>query len=181
MLKRAKEKAAEKGLDIPLVQCDFRELSQYFEPGFDCVMSTGNALAHVSHADIERTLQQMDRLLRPGGYLYFDSRNWEKELRERKRFRWGQPFFREDGVRVNYLQDWVYCDGGAVSIYISQSYERDGKIFESREFEEHLHPFSAGLVISALKRMGYEEPVMKPFPWFNDRPPEQTDWYCLMA
>lgn len=181
MLKRAREKAVERGLDISLVQCDFRELSQHFAPGFDCVMSTGNALAHVSHADIEQTLQQMDRLIRPGGCLYFDSRNWEKELQEKKRFRWGQPFFREDGVRINYLQDWIYHDDGSVSIYISQSYEREGKIFESREFEEHLHPFPVKLVTSALKQLGYNEWVIHPFPWFNDRPLEQTDWYCLLA
>ena len=33
-------------------------------------MSTGNALAHGDHAGVVQTLREMDRLIRPGGYLY---------------------------------------------------------------------------------------------------------------
>ena len=75
MLGKAKEKAAEKGFCVPLSQCDFRKLSSNFDKQFSLVMSSGNAFAHVCNSDVVKTIEEMDRLVAPGGYLYFDARN----------------------------------------------------------------------------------------------------------
>ena len=72
MLSKVEEKAAKKGLSVPLVCCDFRDLTKHNKNQFSCVMSTGNALAHVDHAGIEKTLKEMASLVKSGGYLYFD-------------------------------------------------------------------------------------------------------------
>ena len=181
MLEKAREKAAAKGFQIPLTQCAFRELSQHFSTQFDCVMSTGSAFGHVSNEDVARTIREMDKLVRFGGYLYYDSRNWEMELKNKNRFKWTPPFFGEDGLRINCVQDWDYHPDGTISINILHGYERDGKIFDSNNFTEHLTPFSIGLACETLKELGYGEPVIKPCPWFNDKPLEETGWYCLMA
>lgn len=181
MLKQARKKAEQKGLDVNLVQCDFRELGQSFHTTFDCVMSTGNALAHVSPEDVRKTLREMDSLVRPGGYLYLDSRNWDQELKEPKRFRWARPFIREDGVRINYVQDWDYNSDGTITIHILHGYEREGIIFESKDFDEHLNPFSIELVRSELEQMGYQDFALKPLPWFEDKPFEKIGWYCCIA
>ena len=174
MLDRAAEKAREKGLDVPLVQCDFRELTKAFDQQFDCVMSTGNALAHVGGADLERTLEQMDALVKPGGYLYFDSRDWEAELKGKCRFQpFGRPFLREDGVRINYVQMWDYHDDGSITINILHAYEREGEIFRQEVYEEHLYPFTVGDVKQVLERLGYQKITLPPFPGHN--------WYCLLA
>lgn len=117
-------------------------------------MSTGNALAHVTSDEIRLTLREMDCLVRPGGYIYFDSRNWDKELKDKKHFRWGNPFIRQDGVRINYVQNWEYHCDGSIKIYILQGYERDGRIYDSVEFEEQVNPFPISLVCSALNEMG---------------------------
>lgn len=181
MLKEAGRKAQERGLNIPLRQCDFRELTQHFSPGFDCVMSTGSALGHVCHNDIRRTLCEMDALIRPGGYLYYDSRNWEKEQKEKSRFKWTKPFLRPDGIRIHCVQVWDYREDGAIVISISQGYERDGDIIHTSDFEEELIPFPIALARSTLKGLGYAEPVIKPCPWFKDKPVEEIGWYCFMA
>lgn len=181
MLQKAKEKAQEKGFRIPLVQCDFRELSRHFLSGFDCVMSTGNALAHVANEDVVRTLKEMDSLVRPGGYLYYDSRNWDMEVKNKKRFRWVPPFIGPDGLRINCVQDWIFNDDGTISINILHGYERNGKIFDSNDFVEHLNPFSINTTLDTLKKLGYSEPVVKPCPWFEDKPMDETGWYCLMT
>lgn len=181
MLRRAQDKAIQKELDIDFVQCDFRELSSHFKQMFDCVMSTGNALAHVTSDEIRLTLREMDRLVRSGGYIYFDSRNWDKELKDKKHFRWGNPFIRQDGVRINYVQNWEYHSDGSVKIHILQGYEKDGRIYDSVEFEEQVNPFPVSLVCSALNEMGYKSLMLKPCPWFDDKPFEQVEWYCLMA
>lgn len=181
MLQRARDKAAQKGFNVDLIRCDFRELSSRFKQTFDCVMSTGNALAHVTADEIRKTLREMDRLVKPGGYIYFDSRNWDKELKNKKRFQWGQPFTRQDGTRINYVQNWEYHSDGAVTIHVLQSYEKDGKIYDSAEFEEKLNPFSISLARSALNEIGYKNLTIKPFPWICDKPFEEIEWYCLLA
>lgn len=181
MLAQAAKKAERKGLPVELIKCDFRELSGAVHRQFDCVMSTGSAFAHVSNADVVKTLHQMDKCIKPGGYLYFDSRNWDMALQTAERFQTGQPFYREDGVRVGYVQVWDYHADGTITIHILQSYERDGRIFETREFEEHLHPFSLDPLRSELEKMGYVQMEVRPFPWFEDKPFSETGWYCLLA
>lgn len=46
----------------------------------------GNALPHVEDRDVRKTLEQMDSLVKEGGWLYLDTRNWDKILKERNRF-----------------------------------------------------------------------------------------------
>ena len=181
MLERGREKARAAGLSVSLSQCDFRELSRHFPPGFDCVMSTGSALAHVDNADVCRTLREMDALVRPGGYLYYDSRNWEAELENKPRFQWAKPFIRPDGVRINCVQVWNYHKDDSIIIHICNGYEMDGKIFQTSEFEEELIPFPISLACSVLEELGYRAPEIRPCPWQEDRPVEETGWYCLAA
>lgn len=180
MLNQAAEKAKIKGFEIELKQCDFRELSSHFAQQFDCVMSTGNALAHVVNMDVIKTIHEMDKCIKPGGYLYYDSRNWEKSLQDAARFQIGQPFYRADDVRVGYVQVWDYHADGSITINILQSYEKDGRIFDTKEFQEYLHPFSLGPVKAELDKMGYTQIQVRPFPWLEDRSFEEIGWYCLL-
>lgn len=85
MLARCREKAAAKGRPVECRQADFRNLACWAERQFDCVASTGNALAYVGNEDVLEALERMDALVRPGGYLCFDARNWEKIQREKQK------------------------------------------------------------------------------------------------
>ena len=123
MLEKAAKKAREKGFDVPLVQCDFRELSGRFDRQFDCVMSTGSALGHVTEADVLKTIHEMDKLIIPGGWLYFDSRNWDAAKKNTDRFIVPQPFYKEDGTRIGCVQVWDYNADGTITINIVHSYE----------------------------------------------------------
>lgn len=181
MLAEARKKAAQKGFTVPLTCCDFRELSQHFDRTFSCVMSTGNALAHVNHEGVVQTIHEMDRLVRPGGYLYLDSRNWEKEMQKKERFHCGNPFIKADGSRINYVQVWDYHPDDTVTINILQVHEQDGRILHQDVFEEHLTPFPVGLVLDTLKALDYQEITIKPLPYFTEQAFEDIGWYCLLA
>lgn len=181
MLSKAEEKAAQKGLSVPLVRCDFRDLTKHFSNQFSLVMSTGNAFAHVDHAGIETTLKEMASLVKPGGYLYFDSRNWEKELKNKRRFQYGRPFIREDGTRINYVQVWDYHPDGMITINILQAYEQDSQIIRQDVYEEHLHPFPIRHPLSVMEGLGFEIMAIRPLPYFEDKPVEEMDWYCVLA
>lgn len=181
MLEKAAEKARAKGFDIELVQSDFRKLSAHFDRQFDCVMSTGSALAHVAESDVIKTLQEMDKCIAPGGWLYYDSRNWDAARENTNRFITPQPFYQEDGTRIGCVQVWDYNADGTITINIVHSYERDRRIFDTNNFQEHLNPFSIDTVRAELERMGYSQAEIKPCPWFDDKPFHEIGWYCLMA
>lgn len=78
MLKKCRIKANNEELMVNLRKCDFRQLRNSFDQSFDCVISTGNSLPHVTKDEIENVLEQMDLLVYKGGYIYFDMRNWDK-------------------------------------------------------------------------------------------------------
>ena len=182
MLKKAQEKASLRGINCVFVQCDFRELSKYFDKKFSCVMSTGNAFAHVNNTDVCKTLAEMDKLVQPGRYLYFDSRNWDKEMQSKVRFHhFARPFIKPDGERVNYVQFWDYNGDASIDIHILHGYERDGVIIREEAYTEHLYPFSIQIVLDQLKKLGYETPVIKSCPYFGEQEFMDIGWYCLLA
>ena len=181
MLARCREKAKEKGLHIDLRQSDFRYVSKAFSETFDCVMSTGNTLAYVNNEDVRRTLHEMDALVKRGGYLYLDTRNWDKILRERQRFFLYNPIFKDD-LRVNLVQVWDYLDDASMIFNILYTFEKDGKIIGREDFTEHYHPVTLSFIKGVLREMNYASPEIMPLPAqagaFDE---EKTHWYCLIA
>lgn len=181
MLERCKTKAAARGIPITLKQADFRKVSVCFERQFDCVVSTGNSLPHVSNGDALKTLAEMDRLVRPGGWLYFDVRNWDKILRERQRFYLYNPFFDGD-TRINLVQVWDYHDNGTMTFNLLYTFERDRRIVQKEVFSEQYHPISKALLLDRLKTMGYEQPEERCYPAMQTiEPGTEPDWYCVIA
>ena len=181
MLSACRAKADAKGKPAELRCSDFRGLSCWKGRLFDCVASTGNALGYVSNDDVARTLRQMDSLVKPGGYLCFDSRNWEKIRRERQRFYLYNPFFRGD-TRINLVQVWDHNPDGSVTFNLLYTFERDGRIFQKEIFEEHYHPFTLDMVLRAFSEMGYGSIEIRPVPCeIPETDFEKIDWYRIIA
>ncbi len=181
MLDRCREKAKEKKIAIELRQSDFRNVSKAFSETFDCVMSTGNSLAYVNNEDVRRTLYEMDAIVKKGGYLYLDTRNWDKILKERQRFFLYNPVFKDD-LRINLVQVWDYPEDDSMIFNILYTFEKDGKILSREEFTEHYHPVTLSFIKGVLKEMNYTDLEMMPLPAqagaFDE---EKTHWYCLIA
>ncbi len=181
MLARCRAKAEAKQKPVVLKQSDFRDLSCWKGQQFDCVASTGNALGYVSEADILVTLKQMDSLVKPGGYICFDSRNWEKIQREKQRFYLYNPFFR-DGNRINLVQVWDHNPDGSITFNLLYTFERDSRIFQKEIFEEHYHPFPRKLIDAALADLGYRSVELRPVPSnFPETEFSKIDWYRVIA
>lgn len=181
MLEQCRKKAEAIGKEISLTVCDFRKLVGRFQQKFDCVMSTGNSLPHVQNRELFAVLEQMDALIRPGGYLYLDTRNWEKIARTKQRFFIYPPWYYGD-VRVNFLQVWDYCTDGTMCFNLLYQFEKDGKFFDSAQFAESYYPVTQKSIADKLHSMGYSDIQLRPFPCnMGDAPFEQLDWYCLLA
>lgn len=181
MLKRGSEKAGDKGLHVNLRQCDFRKLTDNFEEKFDCVGSTGNSLPYVSNEEVLEVLEGMDALIKNGGWIYFDMRNWDKILRERNRFYLYEPVILDD-ARVNSIQVWDYNTDGSMTFNLLYTFEKDGKFFKQEKFEEHYIPINREILIKKLTQMNYQEIKLMCHPaCFENVDAETADWYCVMA
>lgn len=180
MLASCRKKAEARQLKVELQQCDFRTVAEHFSGPFDCVASTGNSLPYVSNEDVLKTLEQMDALVKPGGYLYYEIRNWDKILWERNRFYLYAPFFDGD-TRINLTQVWDYHDDGSITFNILYVFERENRPFQKEVFEEHYIPIGRELMLNKLREMGYRPDVLNYPSQFQKIPPEEADWYCVLA
>lgn len=179
MLDKCKANSELYNVDIPLKQCDFMELSSSVNGTFDCVMSTGNSLAHVDNQGVLRTLSEMDRLVKKGGYIYFDLRNWDLILKNHQRFYFYNPFYR-DGRRVNLLQVWDYNLDGTITFNLIYSFEENNRIVDHRISNVYYYPISKKTITDGLTKLGYHIVWEKPFP-DRDADVEDCDWYQILA
>ncbi len=181
MLEKCSAKARHRGHELNLRVCDFRELTEHFAERFDCVASTGNSLGYVKNHEIPGVLEQMDALIRPGGWLYFDLRNWDKILKTKQRFYTYNPAF--DGeTRINLVQVWDHLPDGAMDFNLLYTFERNNRIVQQEHFVEHYHPVRRQLLTDKLLQMGYTDFDLRLMPaQFGPFDPERSDWYCLIA
>lgn len=181
MLGNCQKKADSKQKKIELQCSDFRDLSCWKDRKFDCVASTGNSLGYVCNVDALRTLERMDLLVKNGGYLYFDTRNWDKILKEKNRFYLYNPMYHGEN-RVNVVQVWDYNGDGTITFNILYTFEKDNRIFQKEIFEECYHPIGKEMLISKLQEMGYVDIEIKCFPaYFEMVEFKRIDWYCVIA
>lgn len=152
MIRKCKEKASAAGYEIELKSCDFRNLSCWEGKQFDCVASTGNSLPHVNNDDVLTALEQMNSLVKKGGYLYLDTRNWEKILNEKRRFYLYNPVFAKK-CRVNLVQVWDYSSEDTITFNLLYTFEKENQIVQREIFEEKYYPIKKEMILSKLKIM----------------------------
>ncbi|MCD7817632.1 MAG: class I SAM-dependent methyltransferase [Lachnospiraceae bacterium] len=181
MLDKCREKSVNMRKEIKLTQCDFRELSSKITGQFDCVASTGNSLPYVTNGEVLQVLEQMDKLIRPGGYLYFDIRNWDKILREHQRFYLYNPIFFNEN-RVNLIQVWDYENDGSMIFNLIFTFEQDNKIVQKEHFAEHYYPILKNMLLKKLKEMQYADIQVLCYPAYaTEINIDDVDWYTVIA
>lgn len=180
MLNKCADKAAARGHSIDLRVSDFRELTKHFSGPFDCVASTGNSLGYVANQEIPGVLEQMDALIKPGGYLYFDLRNWDKILKTHQRFYTYDPVF-DGGTRINLIQVWDHNPDGSMDFNLLYTLEHNNHIFQKETFTEHYYPLPRRILMDKLEAMGYTDIQMFMHPAQFGAYIERCDWYCVIA
>lgn len=87
MLRQAKKKLKEAGLDFPIKKADFRELDKHFKRQFDGVVCLTNSINEVlEESEVLRALRSMKAVLRPGGILVFDQGQSDAMMKNPPRF-----------------------------------------------------------------------------------------------
>jgi SAM-dependent methyltransferase len=181
MLDKCRKKADIREIQMELQCCDFRTVADHFQEKFDCVASTGDSLPHVSKEDVLKTLEQMDSLVKPGGYLYFDVRNWDKVFKDRKRFYSYNPFSYGD-ITIHLIQFWDCREDDEMTYHLLCTYEKENSTFNSEHFEEHYVRISQSMLLDKIKEMGYKNIEIMNFPSCGpNRDVKDAEWYCVIA
>ena len=180
MLENCRKYADAHGLAVDLRCSDFCTVAGKFDRKFDCVASTGNSLPYVTNENVMKALEQMDALVAPGGWLYLDTRNWDKILRDHQRFYLYNPVFHDD-TRINLMQVWDYLPDGSMIFNLLYTFEKENRIFRKEHFEEHYQPIARRMLLDKLAALGYGEPEVGVFPSGDPGSVEECDWYYVFA
>ena len=97
MIEQARTNARDAGVELELQVAGFGGIAARFPGPFDAVTCLGNSLPHLpDDASLAAALTDFAALLRPGGLLVIQNRNYDRLLRERQRFM--PPASRQDGT-----------------------------------------------------------------------------------
>ena len=98
-------------LEIPLVRCMWADLPAAVDKRFDVVLCIGNSLVHAAGRDaMIQALAGFRQVVRPGGHVVVDSRNWEKLHAERRIVQVADRAVTRRGRRCVVLYAWEIPD-----------------------------------------------------------------------
>ena len=87
MLVQARQTLLSEGLDLPLIQADFRRLSEHFTEPFDGVVCLSNSINELlTDTETLAAIRSMRRVLRPGGLLVLDQGQTDRSIQSPQRF-----------------------------------------------------------------------------------------------
>ena len=178
MTRRASQNFARFGLMADIRVCDFRNLKEKIKNEFDIVMCSGNSLGHVKNEDIHKSIKSMDSVLRPGGMIYIDSKNWDNILKRQQRFYLFNPIIRDRG-RVNYVQVWDYRKDGSIFFNYLITEEINNKIETKKQFYEIYYPFSLDTILDCLNEMKYENIKVCKLGDTTQKEIAKIEWYTV--
>ena len=180
MLGKCRDKAGEMGCHVELCQADFREADKKISGKYDMVMSSGNSLPYVENSDIFTALSSMDRLVKDGGYIYLDSRNWDRILETGQRFYFYNPVML-DSIRMERMQVWDHEPDGSMTFNLIYTFEDGLKVVQREIFTEKYHPVKRSVFEESLRKLGYEIVRIGNFPAQAKIPVEEFEWYYILA
>jgi SAM-dependent methyltransferase len=145
------------GLDLPLSCCTWENMPNRFAGPFDLIFCLGNSIGHARDKDeMLRSLKGMRAVLRSGGKLVIDSRNWEQIRKEKIRFT-PYPQWRERaGQRCLPIYIWNFPERfeDAHTIEVVFIFDSDGYV-SLRSYPIVYYPFHFEELVERLRCAGF--------------------------
>ncbi|MBS3142929.1 class I SAM-dependent methyltransferase [Candidatus Woesearchaeota archaeon] len=146
MLAQARANARKERISLNLIQSDWRNLIDTFKSEqFDAIICLGNSFTHLfSEKDRQSVMNQIYYLLKKGGVLIIDQRNYDSILK----------------YGYSSKHKYVYC-GNTIDVsvvhkdeqLITFRYTKQGNGY----FELNLYPIKVGEMTKLIKQAGYEQ------------------------
>lgn len=159
MIDHARQRFAGEGLAIPLLQAEWAQLPNITEERFDAALCIGNSLVHAAGKnEMVRALMGLRGVLKPGGAIVVDSRNWEKLHSQRPVVQVAENVVVRDGQRCIPLYAWEIPEQFeeehvAHLVFVFD----DGATVMSREHRVGFRPFTIEQLRERLRAAGLHE------------------------
>jgi len=158
MVEIASKNAAQTNYEIVFKQAGFGQLKGVFGVGlFDGLVCLGNSLPHVlDEQSLEMTLTDFRSVLRPGGKLIIQNRNFDQVMRDRSR--WMPPQTYHEGK-----QTWIFArfydfdPDGRLTFYILILFSENGGEFSQQVISTRLWPIGKDQITGFLGTVGFED------------------------
>jgi glycine/sarcosine N-methyltransferase len=106
MVNKAKEKAANQGLNVTILKCDMLSIQEASKEKFDLVFCIGNSLVHLSSQDeIRNALKQMHGSLEEGGSLILQIINYDRVVNYKLN---SLPTIENDEIGLEFVRKYLY-------------------------------------------------------------------------
>jgi len=156
MIERARANAAAADLPVSFLQAGFGQLSTALPPrSFDALLCLGNSLPHLlTPSDLAAALRDFARVLRPGGLLLIQNRNFDAVMARRER--WMEPQNHiEDGIERIFLRFYDYLPDGLIDFHIlTLRREPQGK-WQQSVSTTRLAPLLRDPLVASLSAAGF--------------------------
>jgi SAM-dependent methyltransferase len=156
MTSLARANAADRGLDIPFRTAAFHELTAAFgKAAFDVLLCLGNSLPHVlTRKGLLAALRDFRAVLRPGGKLILQNRNFDRVLAEHQRWMAPQTYRKGRDTWV-FHRFYDFDPDGRLTFNIVRLYSHDEAGFDQRVTSTRLWPLTRVELDPLLKKAGF--------------------------
>lgn len=158
MVENARMNANEAGQKIVFKHAGFGELSDVFaKQSFDGVICLGNSLPHVlDELSLAAALADFRQVMRIGGKLILQNRNFDKVLAERSRWMAPQTYREGDKTWV-FARFYDFDTDGRLTFNIQILSSQNGGDFSQEVISTRLWPMKRALLVSFLEAAGLGE------------------------
>lgn len=154
-VKRARQEALGRSLDIQLSVADMRHAQQHHKRQFDLVLACDNAIPHLlSDRDISQALQAFYDCIRPGGGVLISVRDYDLEDKETKIKAEGVRYV--DGVRHVLLQVWEFS-GEIYDLIFYVIKDEGGSICQTEVKRTRYYAVGLSTLVQLMQDAGFDD------------------------
>jgi glycine/sarcosine N-methyltransferase len=158
MIEIARTNAQAASQEVLFRKAGFGQLVQAFDrQSFDGLICLGNSLPHIlDEAKMVAALVDFKTLLRPGGKLIIQNRNFDSVIQEHKR--WMDPQTYRDGERVwIFARFYDFDEDGLITFNILILSSQGGDNFNQQVISTRLWPIKKATLVLLLEQVGFKD------------------------
>lgn len=157
MIEQARLNAKTAGVDVRFEAAGFGDLARTFGAGgFDALICLGNSLPHLlSPSDLTGALRDFAAVLRPGGLLLVQNRNFDAVMAGSDR--WMEPQAHREGEKEwLFLRFYDFLPNGLIDFnVVTLTRESAGSGWQQQVRSTRLYPLRQAEMAQALDRAGF--------------------------
>lgn len=161
LIAEARRRARKTGVEVPFEVCSWEELPARFgTERFDLVLCIGNSVSHSPGPEaMLRSLGAMREVLKEGGTLVIDSRNWEKLRKAKPRVSVAHRVVEREGAKCIPVYLWSFPDRWEEQHFVELVllfFDQEGGIAHKLHRLEY-RPFRLEEIVARLEEAGLTE------------------------